>query len=400
MNNYAEDEFSTAKLREMMTQAFSDEELITLAFDHFRSTYQKFATGTKPPLKIHFLIEDCYRQGRMDELLDILKQYRPNYQWHESVAQQKVKAKETSVSQERTTISVLLSEINLDELTVQQREGLLLGFKVTLASVLNIPVDEVKIMDMQPGSIILEISLPKRAAERLRSLEDSYLSQELGIQKVFWPEEQIRIWIDEVEDSIAQGDLARAQYSFMQANILSEKAGLDPELMAELRLAAGHLSELDSLYERHKYLVSKLVQLGPRLLDNVRHLEWNLRSRLAEESRFLANRSLELADHARELRVEELAHTADELTYQSRKLVELAKLVDLTTLLARRSQELLVLVRRRPNITEQEEYLDRLRGLGREIENRALQLAESPLVKGDANELVAMARELLAIISW
>ena len=75
-SKFAHDKYNTAKLREMINRAFDDDEFNAFCFDHFRFTYEKFSTGMTRTTKIHLLIEDCYRQERIGELLKLLKRYR------------------------------------------------------------------------------------------------------------------------------------------------------------------------------------------------------------------------------------------------------------------------------------------------------------------------------------
>jgi hypothetical protein len=77
---------------------------------------------------------------------------------------------------------VEIPSIQLDNLSAEQREGLALGFKVTLASVLGLSVDEVKILGMRRGSVILEVNLPSEAIKTLQDLPITNLEQELGIR--------------------------------------------------------------------------------------------------------------------------------------------------------------------------------------------------------------------------
>jgi hypothetical protein len=160
----------------------SDEDMITFCFDHFHETYEKFASGMSRIIKIHLLIEDCYRQNRIDRLLTLLSELRPNYQWDTCLS--KNNRESTYNSTDKTIVNILVSDINLDELTTVQREGLLIGFKVTLASVLNLHTEDVRILNMQPGSIQLTISLPARSVEILLAKDSHFLSEVLGIQKV------------------------------------------------------------------------------------------------------------------------------------------------------------------------------------------------------------------------
>jgi len=69
--------WDTEVLRELLTAAFSDEELIALCFDHFRPVYQNFAGGMSKGDKIQRLLDHCMREHRLDQLVQIIAERRP-----------------------------------------------------------------------------------------------------------------------------------------------------------------------------------------------------------------------------------------------------------------------------------------------------------------------------------
>jgi hypothetical protein len=64
----------TAAVRELLIAAFSDEELTTFCYDHFRPVYEEFAGGMSRTAKAQRLVEFCERKGQMAELLALVKQ--------------------------------------------------------------------------------------------------------------------------------------------------------------------------------------------------------------------------------------------------------------------------------------------------------------------------------------
>jgi outer membrane protein assembly factor BamB len=69
--------WNTAAIRDLLTAAFSDEELTTLCFDHFRPVYQDFSTGMSKGQKIQLLLDHCIRLDRVAELLEYVKRRNP-----------------------------------------------------------------------------------------------------------------------------------------------------------------------------------------------------------------------------------------------------------------------------------------------------------------------------------
>ena len=70
---------STARLRKLLTSAFSDEDLDIFCFDHFRVVYNGFTSGMSKPQKIQRLIEHCDRTGTLAPLYERVAEERPTY---------------------------------------------------------------------------------------------------------------------------------------------------------------------------------------------------------------------------------------------------------------------------------------------------------------------------------
>jgi hypothetical protein len=71
------DQWDTAAIRGLLTAAFSDEDLTTLCFDHFRPVYENFSAGMTKGQKIQLLLDHCARQEQTEELLDHVEDRNP-----------------------------------------------------------------------------------------------------------------------------------------------------------------------------------------------------------------------------------------------------------------------------------------------------------------------------------
>lgn len=69
--------WNTAVIRELLTAAFSDEELTTLCFDYFPPVHGEFSTGMALGQKTQRLIEYCLRYDQFDRLLAIVRERNP-----------------------------------------------------------------------------------------------------------------------------------------------------------------------------------------------------------------------------------------------------------------------------------------------------------------------------------
>ena len=198
VRKYAHDEYDTAKLREMLTMAFDDSELKDFTFDHFGEIYEQFADGMTKAIKISLLIEGCYRRRKLNYLLELLAKYRPEYDWSSSIwpkGNTYDYGRQYFIEQ---TIVVHIPDIDLHKLSAEQVRSLLLGFKVTLATTLNIPVDNIKIVGMQVGSVILKVNLSSEMGlfPRERNFE------ELGIQKVEYNRPTDVSWLASIKEAV------------------------------------------------------------------------------------------------------------------------------------------------------------------------------------------------------
>ena len=64
-------------MRDLLTAAFSDGELTTLCFDHFRQVYEDFASGMSKGDKILRLLDHCIRHEQIEALLAAVQRANP-----------------------------------------------------------------------------------------------------------------------------------------------------------------------------------------------------------------------------------------------------------------------------------------------------------------------------------
>jgi hypothetical protein len=73
--------YNTAVIRELINAAFSDQELTTFCYDHFRSVFDQFAADMNRQRKIQLLLEYSENQAQLEELLARIEQVNP-VQYH------------------------------------------------------------------------------------------------------------------------------------------------------------------------------------------------------------------------------------------------------------------------------------------------------------------------------
>ena len=84
--NQKQPQLEMAAIRQLLFDAFSDEELNTFSFDYFRPVHENFGSGMSKKDKIQALLEYCSRHGEIDRLLNLVKEENP-YQYGRYVEQ-------------------------------------------------------------------------------------------------------------------------------------------------------------------------------------------------------------------------------------------------------------------------------------------------------------------------
>ena len=70
--------YNTAAIRDLLNQALTDDELNTLAFDHFRDIYDSYFTASLTrQQKTQILLEQVERRGETERLLALVREINP-----------------------------------------------------------------------------------------------------------------------------------------------------------------------------------------------------------------------------------------------------------------------------------------------------------------------------------
>lgn len=70
--------YDTAVIRQLLFDAFSDDELMSFCFDHFPTLYQDFTSGMSKSNKIQRLLDHCARHDQLGRLLELVKEANPH----------------------------------------------------------------------------------------------------------------------------------------------------------------------------------------------------------------------------------------------------------------------------------------------------------------------------------
>ncbi|MFN8453512.1 MAG: response regulator [Anaerolineae bacterium] len=173
---------NTAAIRELLKVAFSDQDLMIFCHDYFHSVYDKFASEMSRLWKIQLLIDHCEKYDQFDELLTQIQDINPE-QWAKimSSIKEPSQTSEVDISASKDQVEITL----IGDLTNFTPE---LQFAVVgaLAGVLNIPRDQIDVLNAQAEGIILQLEMPTEAINQLIGLYEANdpVIQDLGIQQV------------------------------------------------------------------------------------------------------------------------------------------------------------------------------------------------------------------------
>ncbi len=106
-------QWNTAAIHTLLADAFSDEELTTLCFDHFRPVYDGFADGMSREKKILRLMEYCDRHDQLEKLIELVKTQNPSKHEKHKPYQQPANATQENVLFSRAR--QLLDQDSLDK---------------------------------------------------------------------------------------------------------------------------------------------------------------------------------------------------------------------------------------------------------------------------------------------
>jgi predicted ATPase with chaperone activity len=173
--------YNSAALCKLLNGILPGDALTTFCHIYFPPVYRKFASETPRLWKIQLLIDYCKKYNQLDKLLDYLAERNPR-QYNKFTPQ--LTAPPTSPetnTRDNSQVEIIFGGDSA-EFTIE----LQLAAIGALANVLDIPREQVSVLKVQPGSIILQVELPTKAASRLIALNQAGhpVIQDLGIQQI------------------------------------------------------------------------------------------------------------------------------------------------------------------------------------------------------------------------
>ena len=266
--------YNTAVIRTMLVDGFGDEKITTLAFDYFRPVYNMFSAGMGRQVKIHLLIEHCDQHGKLNELVDLIKDQNP-YQYEKHIndvytKQVPIQPKKTDkAGTDKTGIVefITVEDVDLENLSLEQREGLIIGIKITLASVLGKSVDEVKVLSIKSGSIKLELSIPLESIEQLLSLDKGFLIHEMGIQKINLKSSEIRAGSVGISAPSQGAQFGRLSPSMFQINDNSNASTVALSIVDTIHKTKTNRIEIHAIGPNEINQALKAAQISNGFLD-------------------------------------------------------------------------------------------------------------------------------------
>jgi DNA-binding PadR family transcriptional regulator len=156
--------YNLAGVSKLVNAALPGDVLDKFCAHCFPPTVQKFSAGTPRLWKIQLLLDYCKKYNLFQKLLEYLvKQSPAEYSRHKSLLTQPpdLAAANDSKRQVEVIFGVDFSQFSIE---------LQLAATGALANCLDIPRDQISVLKVQPGTVILQVEMPASAAETLAQM--------------------------------------------------------------------------------------------------------------------------------------------------------------------------------------------------------------------------------------
>ena len=154
-------------LRELLVKSFSYEELNDFCFDYFPDVYERAEGSLGKHVTARLLIDYCERQGLIKYLIALIKEYNSyQYALHEEALFTLLPQPVTAADEPKTTLKLTFPNVNLEDFTPEKQAALV----QLIAEELNIPEEDITILEIRKGSVIILLRLPAAAAEQLLAM--------------------------------------------------------------------------------------------------------------------------------------------------------------------------------------------------------------------------------------
>jgi hypothetical protein len=154
-------------LRELLVKSFSYEELNDFCFDYFPDVYDRAEGSLGKHVTARLLIDYCERQGLIKYLIALIKEYNSyQYDLHEEALFTPLPQPAAAADEPKTTLKLTFPNVDLEDFTPEKQAALV----QLIAEELNIPEEDISILEIRKGSVIIVLRLPAAAAEQLLAM--------------------------------------------------------------------------------------------------------------------------------------------------------------------------------------------------------------------------------------
>jgi hypothetical protein len=191
LRKQAKMDYDTSAIRNLLKAAFNDEDLATLCYDHFPPVYEGFATGMTRPWKIQLLIDHCERNNELGKLLRLVEERNPNR--YEEFAPRILTSSPAESPQtpslnghySKSRLELILAA-NLSSIAPERHLVAIEAAVRAFANELDIPRDQVRVLQFRIGSVALQLEVPTEVANHVLELYEANdpSIQDLGIQQL------------------------------------------------------------------------------------------------------------------------------------------------------------------------------------------------------------------------
>ena len=165
--------YDPSVIRQLLIEAFNPTEIEALCFDEFREVYQEFVPQMTNSMRIQRLIDYCDRHNLYGQLLTIVEKKNPSqYSIHAS----KLLKPSYEVSKPDFSKKVQV-QLKLDFDLSSFQSVVQYTIVSAVAIILRIPRDQIQVIDVGRGSILLKLEMPRKSARQLLALHHEHSSE-------------------------------------------------------------------------------------------------------------------------------------------------------------------------------------------------------------------------------
>lgn len=181
--------FNTAAVCEMIEDSFNHDEFTSFCFKYYRDIYRNLPPAMTLAVKVTNLVDYCERHGEIKRLVSLVEEHNPH---QFGLYKDKIRKKDSRAFYPNSVSGLIefqtTNPINLEELTEAQIYNFYSAVKLALANLLQLVPDQIAVVGLRAGSIILSLIMPIDAIRLLVNINkqnEGFFPAKFGLKLTF-----------------------------------------------------------------------------------------------------------------------------------------------------------------------------------------------------------------------